>query len=106
MKYSILHISDIHKAQNVSYDALLQTLERDLVNFTENEGIVKPSFVVISGDIIQGAHTDEEIRTQYAEAEDFLNNLCKLYLENDKERLILVPGNHDVNRARSKASVL
>lgn len=105
MKYSILHISDIHKAPNVNYDALLQTLERDLGNFTENEGIVKPSFVVISGDIIQGAHSDEEIRTQYAEAEDFLNKLCNLYLDNDKERLIIVPGNHDVNRARSKASM-
>lgn len=105
MKYSILHISDIHKAPDVSYDALLHTLERDLISFTENEGIMKPSFVVISGDIIQGAHTDEEIRMQYAEAEDFLNKLCRLYLDNEKERLIIVPGNHDVNRARSKASM-
>ena len=105
MKYSILHISDIHKAQGITYDALLQTLERDLISFTETEGIMKPSFVVISGDIIQGAHTDEEIRKQYAEAEDFLTKLCGLYLDNEKERLIIVPGNHDVNRARSKASM-
>lgn len=105
MKYSILHISDIHKAPEVSYDALLQSLERDLICYTENEGIMKPSFVVISGDIIQGAHTDEEIRAQYAEAEDFLNKLCGLYLDNDRERLVIVPGNHDVNRARSKASM-
>lgn len=105
MKYSILHISDIHKAPDVSYDALRQSLERDMICFTENEGIMKPAFVVISGDIIQGAYTDEEIRKQYEEAESFLNMLCELYLDNDKERMIIVPGNHDVNRARSKASM-
>lgn len=105
MKYSILHISDIHKDPKVSYEALLQSLERDLIQFTENEGIEKPSFVVISGDIIQGAHSDDEIRIQYAEVEVFLNKLCGLYLDNDKSRLIIVPGNHDVNRARSRASM-
>lgn len=105
MKYSILHISDIHKAPNVSYDALRQSLERDMLSFTENEGIMKPAFVVISGDVIQGAYTDEAIRKQYEEAENFLEMLCELFLDNDKGRMIIVPGNHDVNRARSKASM-
>lgn len=56
MKYTILHISDIHKSSEVDYDSLLQSLKRDLDSYTSNEGILKPSFIVVSGDLIQGAY--------------------------------------------------
>ncbi len=105
MKYSILHISDIHKSPRVQYNSLLDSLERDLVYYTESENIEKPSFIVISGDIIQGATNDNEIRQQYTDVEEFLSNLCNLFLDGDKKRMIIVPGNHDVNRTRTIASM-
>ena len=105
MKYSILHISDIHKISGGEYDALIQSLRRDRDSFTTDDGILPPSFVVVSGDLIQGAYTEEEIRAQYLEVESFLSNVCKLYLDNDRSRLILVPGNHDVNRVATTNSM-
>lgn len=106
MKYSILHISDIHKSPDVDYDSLLQSLKRDLDSYTINEGIEKPTFIVISGDLIQGAYTDDEINSQYKEVETFLSNLCDLYLDGNRTRCIMVPGNHDVNRRISKNSII
>lgn len=103
-KFSILHISDIHKVNDVDYRSLLNSLKKDMVNW-EREGIVKPSFIVISGDLIQGADSDEKIATQYQEVTWLLEELTKLILDNHKERLIMVPGNHDVNWSRSSSSM-
>lgn len=106
MKYSILHISDIHKSPDVNYESLLQSLKRDLDSYTINEGIEKPTFIVISGDLIQGAYTDDEINSQYKEVETFLSNLCDLYLGGNRARCIMVPGNHDVNRCITKNCII
>ena len=103
-KITILHISDIHKVDDVNYHSLLESLKRDIVNWN-NENIPIPQFIVISGDLIQGAKTDAEIISQYREVRDFLDNLVTLLLGGDKKRLIMVPGNHDVNRSRSTQSM-
>lgn len=103
-KITILHISDIHKVDDVNYHSLLESLKRDIVNWN-NENIPMPQFIVISGDLIQGAKTDAEIISQYREVRDFLDNLVTLLLGGDKKRLIMVPGNHDVNRSRSTQSM-
>lgn len=58
MKYTILHISDIHKSKDVQYNSLLQSLKKNLDTYVNEEGILKPSFIVVSGDLIQGAYTD------------------------------------------------
>lgn len=64
-----------------------------------------PSFIVISGDLVQGAYTDDEIQAQYDEVSKFLNKLVNEFLNGDKLRLIMVPGNHDMNRACSSKSM-
>lgn len=104
-KFSILHISDIHKITGVEYDHLFQSLRRDKEVFTEHERIVAPSFVVVSGDLIQGDYKEDQIREQYKEVESFLTSICDLYLQGDRSRLIVVPGNHDVNRVATIASL-
>lgn len=104
-KYSILHISDIHKIAGVDYEPLFQSLRRDRDSFTEHDGIVAPAFVVVSGDLIQGAYNEQEIRDQYKEVESFLVSICDLYLQGDRSRLIVVPGNHDVSRVATIASL-
>lgn len=73
--------------------------------FWKQEGVKNPDYIVLSGDVIQGALTDEEIRAQYIEAEDFLAKLTDVILDGHRERVIIVPGNHDVNRYRTTESV-
>lgn len=102
--FSILHISDIHKIEDVTYQSLFNSIKKDLVNW-EHEGIQKPSFIVISGDLIQGADTDDKIAKQYQEVKWLLEELTILILDGHKERLIMVPGNHDVNWCRSSKSM-
>lgn len=104
-KFSILHISDIHKIEGVEYGPLFQSLRRDWDAYTIHEGIIAPSFVVVSGDLIQGGYTEEEIRSQYEEVEKFLATICEFYLQGDRSRLIVVPGNHDVSRVATIASL-
>lgn len=104
-KISILHISDLHKTKGVHYDTLLDSLRNDRDRW-QQESILAPSFIVISGDLIEGAYTDDEIRNQYAEVSIFLEELVKEFLGGDKSRLIMVPGNHDVNRACSSNSMV
>lgn len=101
MDFTILHISDIHKATGADYDSLLDSLKNDMENYEKLE-VGKPSFIVVSGDLIQGAYSDEEIRAQYTDVEKFLNDLCGLMLDGKRERMIIVPGNHDMNRTVSK----
>lgn len=104
-KFSILHISDIHKIEGAEYEPLFQSLRRDWDSYTIHEGIIAPSFVVVSGDLIQGGYSEEEIRTQYLEVEKFLAIICDFYLQGDRARLIVVPGNHDVSRVATIASL-
>lgn len=103
-KFSILHISDIHKVDDVDYKSLLNSIKKDMANW-EREGIQMPSFIVISGDLIQGDDTDEKIATQYSEVTWLLEQLTDIVLHGHKERLIMVPGNHDVNWYRSGKSM-
>ena len=96
MKVSILHISDIHKGADMSLTTLLNSLVRDSERW-DDEGIRQPDYIVLSGDVIQGGPTEEEIAQQYREAEGFLAELCNIFLNGHRERLIVVPGNHDVS---------
>lgn len=89
---TVLHISDIHrtKDERSSNAEILHALFADLDSY-EAAGISKPDILVVSGDLSQSAEPAE-----YAEAEEFLRKL--LHKANiPVERLILVPGNHDVH---------
>lgn len=106
-KYSILHISDIHRGPNSDLNNLYESLVHDSIT-CESEGMVKPSIIVVSGDIAEGANGDSAeaiIKQQYHEAGEFLNKLATYFLNGDKRRLIMVPGNHDMNREMSKVGM-
>lgn len=103
-EYTILHISDLHKSEEDSYEDLMESLRMDCETY-EREGIKKPEIIVVSGDIAEGAEgldADAIIERQYAEAASFLQQLTDYFLDGDKSRLIIVPGNHDVCRGISK----
>lgn len=107
MKYTILHISDLHKGERADLKNLFSSLVQDCEKYT-HEGIDKPSIIVVSGDVVNGAEGDNaiaEIRRQYDEVTKFLTDLVDFFLKGDKRRIIIVPGNHDVCREHSKSSM-
>lgn len=102
--FSILHISDLHRSHGepVDNDTLLAALLVDLDRYAgETPRIPPPHAIVVSGDLIQGARIDapnwqQSVENQYVVASGFLTALCERFLEGDRSRMVLVPGNHDV----------
>ena len=79
-EYTILHISDLHKSEEDSYDDLFESMRKDSETYVQL-GISLPKIIVVSGDIVEGAKDDDEtpddtIRKQYADAKVFLTSLC------------------------------
>ncbi len=100
-KISILHISDLHKREQDDFDNLYQSLVTDCQTYTA-QGIMKPNVIVVSGDLIRGGRP-EEIATQYKESRNFLEKMTGYFLNGDKRRIVIVPGNHDVDWNVSKS---
>ncbi len=109
-KLTILHISDLHRSPNnkISNTSLLSSLFRDIDNCLKNE-ISKPDLIIVSGDIVQGSNDFDTASTtiseQYKEALDFLINLSNEFFSGDRNRIIIVPGNHDICWNESKLSM-
>jgi predicted MPP superfamily phosphohydrolase len=106
MKLSVLHISDLHRDSNnpIRNDVLLDSLENDRRHYAAEErpAVRSPDLIIVSGDIIQGIRSDapdpeKGLREQYREALDYLGRLSDLFVEGDRNRVIIVPGNHDVS---------
>jgi len=112
-KVSILHISDLHRDKDspISNSAILTSLLNDREKYTSTEKplIQAPDIIIICGDIARGSdskeNADKEIQTQYDEAIDLLNNLTNELFGGNKDRIILVPGNHDIDWKYSKKSM-
>ena len=104
---TVLHISDLHRTSgpHLSNDELLPALVSDSARW-DGEGIPRPELIVASGDLVQGAalnasDPDAEVDAQYREVGDFLRRLAEEFLDSDRSRVVIVPGNHDVHWRRS-----
>lgn len=84
----VLHLSDLHFSDEHQADQWHTQLLLDLRNQMQ---IRELSAVVISGDITNHATIE-----QFGFAQNFLQQLCESF-HIAKQRLIMVPGNHDVN---------
>ena len=84
----VLHLSDLHFSDETQVDQWHAQLLLDLRNQMQ---IRELSAVVISGDITNHATVE-----QFGFAQNFLHQLCESF-HIAKQRLIIVPGNHDVN---------
>lgn len=107
-KYSILHISDIHRGEHTNLDNLFESMVCDSEKYSLG-GILKPSIIVVSGDVAEGAFgvdAEEKIRAQYKEVSDFLSKLVNHFLDGDRQRILIVPGNHDIFWGMSKSSMV
>lgn len=99
-----LHLSDIHFQQekawrdNDSTQQLLVFLEH---LFKEDQSNV-PALIFCTGDIAYGETSGGTLSDQYSSAKKFFDNLLAICGPNGralpKDRLFVVPGNHDVNR--------
>ena len=104
-KFSILHISDLHKLEGTNYQGLLQSLLTDRDDYMA-AGVPNPKYVVVSGDLIHGGDTVDEIRAQYSETKGFLEEIVNEFLDQDRKRILIVPGNHDVSFPHSRNSMV
>ena len=111
MKLSVLHISDLHRDPEspLRNPLLLESLKRDRDRYTSREAprIKLPDLIIVTGDLIQGVRHDAPggetaLQSQYDEALDFLTGLSEEFVEGDKRRVIVVPGNHDVSAYHSR----
>ncbi len=113
MPVSILHISDLHRDSEspVSNPTLLSSLVSDTERaLNEDPAIPKPNLIIVSGDLIQGVKKDHpdarsELKRQYEQTEGLLAALANTYLNGDRHRVVIVPGNHDVNFATMFSSL-
>lgn len=90
-------------------DELLTAMSSDAARW-ELDGIRRPDLIIVSGDLIQGVSaggqsTDDEIEGQYAEAGDFLARLAAEFVDSDRSRVVIVPGNHDVDWSRAREAM-
>lgn len=92
---TILHLSDLHFGPRGSYEPTLEKLCLDVRDLRAEFG-VRPTVVVVTGDI---AH--QSLRGTYGPARHFLLALASK-IGVPSERLVLVPGNHDVDRTAAR----
>lgn len=102
MQTSILHLSDLHRDPDepLGNGPLLESLKSDLRRYTTaRKSIRPPELAVVSGDLVQGIPHDgslDRLREQYEQAEEFLSELSDIVCRGNRERIVIVPGNHDV----------
>ena len=103
--FSILHISDLHRspADPISNEELLSALVGDRDRYVDEEPAVPaPEAIAVSGDLIQGVPLGADgyeatLAAQYEVAAAFLDELVRRFLDGDRSRVVIVPGNHDVD---------
>jgi predicted MPP superfamily phosphohydrolase len=100
-----LHISDIHFHPKTEWrdSAARAALLTYLGDVFERDGSLRPDLIFCTGDIAFGETSKSPLAEQYKQAETFFDSLLAICGQGDvplpKERLFVVPGNHDVNRS-------
>ncbi|HRI67722.1 MAG TPA: metallophosphoesterase [Polyangium sp.] len=87
----ILHLSDLHITAKCDPDVLLGPLLTDLRDRHEGLSLEKVDFVIISGDI-----TNRASPAEFEKAHEVVSGLAR-HLSLSAGRLLIVPGNHDLD---------
>lgn len=111
--FSILHISDLHRTPNakISNAELLSALLSDRDSYVRGDQPIRaPDAVVVSGDVVQGvslkgSKSQPTIQDQYEQAESFLSDLAAEMVDGDRSKVIVVPGNHDIDWQVAKSAM-
>jgi len=88
-----LHLSDLHFHESRTYNEniVLKALLRDITERIQQDGL-RPAFIAVTGDVAFSGKSAE-----YALARPFFDDLL-ITTGLPRERLFVVPGNHDVDR--------
>jgi 3',5'-cyclic AMP phosphodiesterase CpdA len=105
MAFCILHISDLHRdpTHELTNVALLESLLRDRDRYErETPRIERPALIIVSGDLVHGVSPDRkdavaELDRQYEQAEEFLLRLADAFVGGNRDRVVVIPGNHDIS---------
>lgn len=102
--FTILHVSDVQFGRNhrfgrlaqnevlaTTFDTLFHRLRADIDLLAAQE--IKPQLMVVSGDLAEWG-----LKSEFEDSLKFLQELCA-HTQIPRTNVILVPGNHDVNRA-------
>ena len=92
MKFSILHISDLHRdlTNELGNAPLLESLLRDVERYPKNDPpIPQPALCIVSGDLVYGAKAGcadfaTELTRQYAQATELLIGIADRLFEGDR----------------------
>ncbi|MBI4491153.1 MAG: metallophosphoesterase [Deltaproteobacteria bacterium] len=90
----ILHLTDIHFSELPFYFAYWRDHNSDVHTDLLHDIKAldpKPNFIVVSGDLSRFGE-----KASFKAADDFLKNLQEICGIDDKRRVVVVPGNHDV----------
>lgn len=105
-KINILHLSDMHITSNSDEyaarflmnfkDTELYKLEEDKINIEQKKDIKEIDVIAVTGDIANAGTSSKEMLANYYMASKEIKKIAKSLLGNTwKERLLIVPGNHD-----------
>ena len=103
-KLTWLHISDIHFYPNTDWrdSVARQELLSYLKTTFERDDSLRPDLIFCTGDIGFGETGMSPLKDQYVQAKAFFDSLLAVSGRHGvplaKQRLFVVPGNHDVNR--------
>ncbi|MGP1396730.1 MAG: metallophosphoesterase family protein [Inquilinaceae bacterium] len=111
--FTILHITDLHRTKSdpISNAELISALVSDREQYAhEDPPIADPQAIIVSGDIVQGTvlnspNCAEELANQYEAAYDFLVDLTNRFLNGDRSKVLIIPGNHDIDWNAAFASM-
>lgn len=103
--YTLMHISDLHRSEDspISNDELMSCLIADCQRLAaERPPISLPDAIIVSGDLVQGLPLGSNdyptaLEKQYYQAFDLLTGLADTFVGGDRSKVIIVPGNHDVD---------
>lgn len=99
-----VHLSDIHffsdKRPRFDQQIVVRALARDICNVAQSVGT--PDLIFLTGDVAFSADATQE----YLAARQWLDQLLTELGGLPASRVLIVPGNHDVDRAQAKATPL
>lgn len=103
--HAFLHLSDLHRYPDdyITNLELVNSLVSDLDRL-RRDGAVPERLegAIVSGDLVRGvpvgaAGYPQVLKAQYTEAIDFLRRLCNEFFDGQPSKVVIVPGNHDVD---------
>jgi predicted phosphodiesterase len=98
IRYGIVQLSDLqfgHKHRFGNPSDIHQTLARDINHMAEKYNFM-PIYLLLTGDIVETGHLDE-----FRDATESIKKLSD-EIAIDRESILAIPGNHDMNWALSK----